>query len=579
MARSLLFTWVALLGAMSALSASAESRLRDRIDAAVESHAASDKVPLAPMADDAEFLRRIFLDLTGTIPTADEARAFLADTDPAKREKLVDRLLVDDRHPRRIAEAMTVMLMERRLAPDKAEIEQFEGYLRNAIASNKPANRIVAELLSPRIDDEATRGSAIFLAKRLENYGQNPVDLPMLTRDVGRMFLGVDLQCAQCHNHLTVREYKQSDYQGLFAFVGHTYLRKDAGYPAVGEKLVDKKVEFASVFAGEKREIGPRLPDMQEVPIPAFEKGQEWQTPPDKAKKSLGVPKFSPLKVLSEQLPTAENAMFKRNMANRLWYLVVGRGVVHPLDLHHKDNPPSIPALMDLLADDLAASKFDIKWYVREIALSRTYQRSSRVPENASGKVPPAGSFAVAPLKRLSPEQLLYASLVATGEWETVAKRKAEPAAPKPVAAADADAEESESPAKKATSKPLTLKELRKKFVAAFASPAGEPEIEFSPTVAAALFVLNDDSTLEWLSRREGNLIDRLAKIDDSSKLAEELYLSVLTRFPTEEERSDAMKHLNTQRESSGAAVGSRDRAIGELVWALLASTEFAVNH
>lgn len=541
--------------------------LHVRIDAAVEAHAKANGIAQADVADDAEFLRRVTLDLTGVIPTAAETRAFLADKDAAKRQKLIDCLLAGDRFPQRFAEAMTVMLMERRLAPDKPEIEQFEGYLRASIAQNKPVDRIVAELLYPNADDEATRGSAIFLAKRLENYGQNPVDLPMLTRDVGRMFLGVDLQCAQCHNHLTVREYKQSDYQGLFAFVGHTYLRKDVSYPAVGEKLVDKKLEFVSVFSTDKRETGPRLPDMMEVSIPAFEKGQEWQIPPDKAKKSLGVPKFSPLRALSERLPVADNAMFTRNMSNRLWYLMIGRGVVHPLDLHHKDNPPSIPALLDVLTDELVASKFDLKHFVREVALSKTYQRSSQLP--SAGKAPPAGAFAVAQLKRMSPEQLLAASLIATGEYDAVAARKAAAAAPKPVAA-DADAEETEAPAKKAGGNPPTMKELRKKFVAAFAAPPGEPEIEFSPTVASALFVMNDDTTVEWLSRRDGNLIDRLAKVEDATKLVDELYLTVLTRFPTDDERADAVKYV------SGP---SRDRAIGELVWALLASTEFAVNH
>lgn len=544
--------------------------LHQRIDAAVESHAKAQGIAIANLADDAEFLRRITLDLTGSIPTPNQVRAFLADNDPAKREKLIDRLLVGERFPQRMAEALTVMLMERRLAPDKPEIEQFEGYLRAAIGQNKPVDRIVAEMLYPNADDVATRGAGVFLARRLENYGQNPVDLPMLTRDVGRMFLGVDLQCAQCHNHLTVREYKQSDYQGLFAFVGHTYLRKDVAYPAVGEKLVDKKIEFVSVFSAGKRETGPRLPDMMEVPIPVFEKGQEWQSPPDKAKKSLGVPKFSPLKALSEQLPTADNAMFTRNMANRLWYLMMGRGVVYPLDMHHKDNLPSIPPLLDLLANDLASSKFDLKHFVREVALSKTYQRSSQLPQAASGNTPPAGSFAVAQLKRMSPEQLLAASLMAMGEWEAVAGRKVEPPAAKPQKE-DADGEEAEAPAKKSGGNPPTLRELRRKFVAAFASPAGEPETEFSPTVASALFVLNDESTLAWLTRREGNLIDRLSKMDDPAAVADELYLSVLTRLPTGDERADVAGHLKRAKQ--------KDVAAGELVWALLASTEFAVNH
>jgi len=566
---AILIAWFG--AAVLAGAAYAADPLSRRIDAAIEAEAGT--IAAAPLADDAEFLRRVYLDLIGTIPTPGEARTFIQETASDKRTKLIDRLLKDDRFAAHWAEAMTIMLMERRLPPDKPEIEQFEAYLRDAFSAGKPLDRVVAELLSPDADDEKTRASGIFLAKRLENYGQNPVDLPGLTRDVGRLFLGIDLKCAQCHNHLTVKEWKQSDYQGLFAFVGHTYLRKDVKFPAVGEKLVDKKLDYESVFSGNKSQIGPRLPDMEEVSIPMYEPGQEWITPPDKKTRALGVPKFSPLKVLAEQLPAADNPLFTRNLANRLWYLMAGRGIVHPLDMHHKDNPPSNPALLDLLSAELVASKFDLKTMVRQIALSEAYQRSSRMADE-SAKLPAAGTFRVAQLKRLSAEQLLRASLVATGEWESVSKRQpaakiASTEAIDPTADVNPDADESSAKAP-AGSLP-TLKELRKAFVAAFAAPPGEPEVEFSPTVASALFVMNDDSTLPWLTRRDGNLIDRLAKVDDPAQVAEELYLSVLTRFPTDDERAEAVGHLKDAK--------AKDRAIGELVWALLASTEFAVNH
>jgi hypothetical protein len=554
----------------------AQARLHERIDAAVDNEATKDKLPAAPLTNDAEFLRRIYLDLTGTIPTADEARAFLADPAAEKRQKLIDKLLSDERFPRRMSEALAVMLMERRCAPDKPECDQFEGYLRSAIAANKPFDRIIADIICPDPQNEQTRNAAVFWTKRLENYGQNPVDLPGLTRDVGRMFLGIDLKCAQCHNHLTVKEYKQSDYQGLFAFVGHTYIRKDLSFPAVGEKLVDKKIEFASVFSGEKREIGPRIPGAQEVEIPAFAKGQEWEKAPANPKSGIGgVPKFSPLKILAEQLPRAENVMFRRNAANRLWFLMMGRGVVHPLDLNHKDNPPSNPELLNLLADELGTMRFDTRAFIREIVLSKTYQRSSRLADADAASDVPAGSFRVALLKRMSPEQLLQASLTATGELEAVLGRKEQAPPPPPKKKADdADAEEEEKPAPP-TDKPPTYRELRKKFVAAFAAPAGEPEVEFNPTVASALFVLNEPTILSWLSPREQNLVGRLSKIDDAAKVAEELYLSVLTRMPTDDEKADVAAYLAKHGDDAKA----RAAACAELAWALLASTEFAVNH
>ncbi|HEX8913110.1 MAG TPA: DUF1549 domain-containing protein [Humisphaera sp.] len=556
---------IALLVAPTARAA---DPLHARIDAAVATHAARSGIPAAPPADDAEFLRRAYLDLVGTIPTADEARAFLADKSTDKRAKLIDRLLADERFDRNMAERVALMLMERRAAADKPETEKFEAYLRRSIAANKPLDRVAAEILCPDPADEANRDAAIFWTKRLENYGQNPVDLPGLTRDVGRLFLGVDLKCAQCHNHLTVKEYKQSDYQGLFAFVGHTYIRKDVQFPAVGEKLVDKKVEFVSVFVGAKEEVGPRIIGRPEITIPVMAKGQEWVEAPDKKRNFGGVPKFSPLKVLAEQLPSANNERFVRNLANRLWFLMAGRGVVHPLDLHHKDNPPSVPGLLEALSAGLVEQKFDLRSFVREVALSEAYQRSSRYDGE---KEPPAGSFRQAQLRRLSAEQLLRAALTATGELDAVIARKPAPAAkPAPKTDAGDDAEEA-APTKPAPTAALTYTDLRKRFVAAFAAPPGEPEVEFSPTVASALFVLNDPAVVAWAKRRDGNLIDRLAKIDDPAKLADELYLSVLTRFPADDERADVATHL--------ARTKTRDTAIGELVWALVASTEFAVNH
>lgn len=571
-----------LLLLASAATAGAGAPLHERIDAAIDAQAASEPGAFAPAADDAEFLRRVYLDLAGTIPIADEARTFLADASADKRTKLIDQLLADERFPRRMAQALTVMLMERRVAPDKSECDQFEGYLAGAVAAGRPFDRIVADILNPDPADERSRHAAVFWTKRLENVGQNPVDMPGLTRDVGRMFLGVDLKCAQCHNDLTVKEYKQADFQGLFAFVGHTYIRRDTPVPTVGEKLLNKKIEFASVFgAATKRETGPRVPGCEEVALPKFEKGQEYLKPPDKAKDFPGVPKFSALKVLAEQLPRAENERFRRNAANRLWFLMMGRGVVHPLDLHHKDNPPSNPQLLDALTDDLVEQKFDLGSFVRGIAMSRAYQRSSRLAEADAGKEPPAaGSFRAAQLKRMSAEQLLVSALTATAELDGVMRRSGDKKPRSSAAKAEATDADAEGDAGKAKAKspdgPLTLTDLRKKFVASFAAPPGEAEVEFNPTVAAALFVLNESSILGWLQPRDGNLIDRLAKIDDAGALADELYLSVLTRMPSDEERAEVAAHLGAR---GGPDVNAKAAAVGEFAWALLASTEFAVNH
>src|SRR5262245_12311635 len=365
-----------------ALGAPAEEGLplHQRIDQVIEARAGG---LLAAQASDTELLRRIYLDLAGRVPSVEEARAFLTDTAVDKRATLIDKLLASDDHVRRMTQVFNVMLMER--LGDHAEWQKF---LHESFLANKPWDQLVREILNPNADDEATRGSAFWYTKRLEHYGENPVDIPGLVRDVGRHFLGIDVQCAQCHDHLFVEDYKQEFYHGLFAFVGQTTIRTDLKFPAVSQTPMSKKVEFMSVFVQKPLEVGPKLPGGAEIEIPTFDKGQEFEQPPDKKTKFPGVPKFSTLKILAEQLPRAENKLFTRNIANRLWWLMLGRGIVHPLDLHHAGNPPSHPELLDLLASELADHHFDTRWLIREIALSQTYQRSSALSDDSAASVP-----------------------------------------------------------------------------------------------------------------------------------------------------------------------------------------------
>ena len=303
-----LMTFFALSGlfiASGSMLVCAEEPLHARIDRLIEAAAGA---TVAPRADDAEFLRRVTLDLAGRVPSVEEARAFLGEAADEKRAVLIDRLLASPEFPRRMRELIHVQLMER-----AGDHDEWTRFLEESFAANKPWDQLVREILNPNADDEATRGAAFFLTKRLENYGQQPVDLPGLTRDVGRLFLGVDLQCAQCHDHLFIDDYKQVDFQGLHTFVSHATIRKDVTFPAVGEKLVEKKTEFMSVFVKEAKATGPRLPFGAEVDVPAFAKGDEFALAPDRKKNFAGKPKFSPLAILAEQLPAASHAQFARN--------------------------------------------------------------------------------------------------------------------------------------------------------------------------------------------------------------------------------------------------------------------------
>ncbi len=513
----------------------ADDSLHTRIDAIIEAKAGG---TLAAQSTDAEFLRRVYLDLAGRIPSVEETQAFLADSAADKRKKTIDRLLASDDHARRMTQAFNIMLMER-LADDAT----WKKYLHESFKANKPWDQMAREILNPNSEEEALRGAAVWYVKRLENYGQNPVDVPALVRDVGRHFMGIDVQCCQCHDHLFVDEYKQDYYQGIYAFVGQAYIRKDVQYPAIGLKPLEKKVEYMSVFVQKPMTVGPKLPGMEEVALLTFPKGEEFAQPPDKKTEFPGVPKFNTLSILSEQLPRAENSLFTRNIANRLWWLMIGRGLVWPLDLQHADNAPSHPEVLDLLAKDLVEHKFDMRRLLREIALSRTYQRSSVAPDEASAEAP-LESYRTALEKQLSSEQMLASVRQALG-------------ASKPLVIAADD---------------KSWAEWQTKFDKAMANPAREPEVEHSPTVKAALFLMNDETVLGWINPKDDNLAVRLMKLESADARADELYLAVLSRQPTDEEKKQAGEYLSARKDR-------REKAVANLVWSLLASNEFCANH
>src|SRR5262249_14694321 len=170
-------------------------------------------------ASDAEFLRRAFLDLAGTLPTAEQARDFLKDLSPDKRARLIDRLLAGPGYARRMQAAFDALLMDRR--PDKhVPAAQWQAFLPAALAENTPYDQLVREILSADGTDPKARAAAKFY---LDREGEPH----LLTRDIGRLFLGMNLQCAQCHDHPLVRHYRQDHYYGVFAFLNRSFVFTD----------------------------------------------------------------------------------------------------------------------------------------------------------------------------------------------------------------------------------------------------------------------------------------------------------------------------------------------------------------
>ena len=519
------------------LFVAAEAPLHQRIDTLID--AAAGDLPKADLSDDAEFFRRINLDFAGIIPTAEETRAFLADKSADKRAKAIQQLLDGPRYAATMRERFHIQLMERR-----GDHDMWLAWLEDAFVKNKPWNQMAKEMIRADFRDEPNRGAAFFYTKRLEKYGTNPTDYPGLTRDVGRLFLGMDLQCAECHNHLLIKDYDQVDFQGMFAaFSNMTLLREE--YPGVEEKLMTKKKEYASVFVGKPREVGPKVPGLDEIELVAFEKEQQYVQAPDRKTKTPGVPRFSPLENFSKLIPEAPT--FDANIVNRVWFLMMGRGLVMPLDQMHTKNPASHPELLDLLATEFAKHDYDFKWLMRGLALTQTYQRTSRLPDGLD--TAPDDKFVAAIERRLSAEQLLWSTLRALEvKPENAPLENIEPEE------GDDDAEE--------------FVGLKERFLSAFATEPREPELVFSPGLKAALFAMNDDEILKLLAREDA-MPTRLA---NESNIADAVFLSVFSRLPSDDEKADVVAFLDKFE-------GERNEGIAEVAWAMLTSTEFVVNH
>jgi hypothetical protein len=490
----------------------------------------------APLASDAEFLRRVYLDLTGCVPNVADARAFLGDRSPSKRQALVEKLLQSPEHARHLATVLDVTLMER--LPDRfVPRAEWSEFLRRSVAANAPWDALAREVLSGDGTDPKNRHRVKFF---LDRNGEPNV----ITRDVSRLFLGTNLQCAQCHDHPRIEEYKQEDYYGLLAFVGRTsFLNDRRTRTAQLAEKADGETTFQSVFDPRKvtKTALPRVPGGDAIKDPPPDKAKLYVVAP--APGVASVPSYSRRARLAAAITRSDYVPFRRNIANRLWALMMGRGLVDPLDMDHPANPPSHPELLDLLADDIAARKFNMRDFLREVALSEAYQRSSELPNGVEPKGAPL--YAAAVLKPLTPEQLAFSLMQATGVTDSTRQALGKNATEAAVYA--------------------RLAPNVQPFVRAFGSPAGSAQ-SFDARMDQALFLANGPTVRGWLQGRSG-LAGRLQKLAGDA-LAEELYLSVLTRLPDEEERREV-----------AAFVAGKKGDVADLAWALLASTEFRFNH
>ena len=348
-----------------------EVPLHQRIDAVLE-HAQIGAS--AELASDEDFVRRVYLNLLGRSPRAEETKSFLADSEENKRVQLIDDLMQSPEFARYYIGVLDVMFMER-LGGTRVSQDEWRSFLTQAVEEQWSYDAIVQAIIEADGSGQQ-RGAAKFLLER-------DVEPNALTRAIGRIFLGRDLQCAQCHDHPNIDDYSQAEYHGILAFVSRSYLFEDPNdnkKAYVGEKS-DGETEYKSVFfpEDEPTRSPPNLLSgfILELESNGVVEDAYVVTP---SKNEAGVPRFSRRRQLARLITHPTNEYFAKNAVNRFWAQMMGRGIVDPVDFQHPDNLASQPRLLDLLAEEFVNSSFDWRFLIREIALSKSYQRMIDFP-------------------------------------------------------------------------------------------------------------------------------------------------------------------------------------------------------
>lgn len=580
------------------------------IDAAIEERLQHEGVTAAAPADDAEFLRRVTLDLTGTIPTAAEAEAFLADRAPDKRARVIDALLASPAYAEhwshvwyRLLTGVTPNAGQRgdqdlRFLRGPADAT-FQAWLLERMQQNTPYNQMVEALISATGRTNAN-GATGWYAR----WEGKPNDL---AGAVSRTFLGVKIACAQCHDHMYEPTWKQKDFQGMAAFFVTSAARPVPEYQqayreveklreqmlaerkAAGDGMAEgadgAKPKAAGGAGLDERELR-RNPALREALMNRFVMDVQDLEPrtlgvpgrarpnkdlPEAVQERLALADIRPKAWMGPTLPdlpgvsrrmllarwvtSDDNPYFARALVNRYWGLLLGSGFVNPVDDFTSMNPPSHPGLLDLLAADLKASGYDLRHLLRVIANSATYQRSSRW---TGATEPDPALFARAAVRSLTNEQLYDALLRATGTESAVERLGGGARGPGagPGVGRGGNA-------------------VFAAFAFLFDDDEGQEADGFAGSIPQGLFLMNGRLLQGALSALPGSTLTRVLETErtDAGRVRA-LYLAAYGREPEAEERRQALTFVRRAAVSKDERAGWQD-----LFWVLLNSAEFMSNH
>jgi hypothetical protein len=495
----------------------ATAALAQLIDREVDRKLAAANIKPSPQASDAEFLRRVYLDITGVIPSAEKAVAFLDNRSPDKRAKLIDELLQDANYGRHMADIWTGLMYP--MDSDNRFVSKapLREWLHEKFNANMHWDAMAFELITATGDLDKN-GAAGYL---MSNRG-----VDKMTDSVGKLFLGVQIQCAQCHNH-PFTHWKQTEYWGLAQFFYKTNISNPRAAKDGGTITISEEGRPA-------RKGGNPLPESAKSVPPKLLGGDTLKLDPSKP--------YRP--VLANWICSPSNPYFAKAFVNRLWSQLLGRGIVHPVDDLSVENEPTNPELLNALAREFANSGFDIKHMIRGICNSQTYQRTSKpVGDNRDDKT----LYSHQSIKVLTGEMLFDCLTMVIG----------------PLGGKD-------GPLRKQPAPKGGPQGPRDQFAVFFLGTENAPPTAYEAGIPQALRLMNSPL---MASARLTNVASRAGEISRGTtpeKAIEKIYLTTLSRRPTADE-SKKMTEFVAKHQDQRAAYG-------DVLWVLLNSSEFALN-
>jgi len=486
-----------------------------QIDARLGDQMAAAKITPADVASDAEFLRRASLDLNGVIPRVADVREFLADPSPDKRSERIELLLASPRHATHLANSWRQFMLPSGLGLQQIQnVAGVQNWLRSQFSNNMRYDRVVSDFLVASGGGEV--GPALY-------YTSLELKPEKLAASTSRIFLGLQIECAQCHPH-PFDHWKQEDFWGYAAFFARLDQSQAMNNPGGQVSLID-------LPSGEVT-----LPDTETVVAPKYLDGTEE---PDRQGGSRRVQ-------LAIWMASRDNPYLAQAAVNRVWSHMFGRGLVEPVDDLGPHNPPSHPRLMAELTDYFVEVGFDLRELYRTLALTDAYQRTS---VQSSDVAPPAELFAVMAIKTMTSEQL-YDCLNQTLMRSTGDRPAFLPGA-------------------------NGLFDPRRLAFAAKMNMRGSNATEFEAGILQALTMLNGFETSAATSVAQSSLLASLeAPWFTDEERVEVLLLATISRLPSDKERQAFLAHI-----SSDTDPDKRQQAFSDILWALLNSAEFAMNH